>query len=631
MLQSIRDKATGWIAYVIIGLISIPFVFFGVQSYLGAGGKTVVAKVNGEEISIEAFQQALQQQQVKIREMFGGALPEGLLDGEEIKRSVLDRLISTELMMQYVNENGYNVSDSTVAEIISQIPVFQENGVFSPEKYELVLKQQRINRAAFEQQIRGDALLNQLPTAVSLTEALTEQEKKLWVNLKNEKRTVKRIRFSENKFLQAIQISDEEVRAYYDAHASDFMEPEKVKIAYLLLDESALSDKADVTDEELRAFYEEDIARYQTPESLELKKILIAFDDQAGEEAKTVAKEKAQALYEELKNGADFSEKAKSLSDDRFTAEKGGEIKDVRRGDFSKAFEDIVFSLNEGELSQPFETQAGFEIVKVEKKIPSKPRPFSEVKDRVQSDFLSQKAERSFIEKSEQLATLAYETPDSLDEVSQAVGLPLQESGWFSNNEGEGIAEYPSVRNAAFSAEVKQDNQNSEVIEIEPGKQVVLRIIDIKPSAPKGFEIVSSQIREYLKRQRAHEQLSEEGQKALELARSEGQSLAEIAKKFSVEVEDLEVDRESQNIPGNALKEIFRLTEPGKIPGGDLAGIDTGNGEYWLVKLENVNHPEVDSTLAEASVPKRTDEFLDAMLKAMESRAKIEIFESALE
>lgn len=634
MLQSIRDKATGWIAYVIIGLISVPFMFFGVQSYLSAGGKTIVAKVNGEEIGLEVFQQALQRQQVQIREMFGGSLPEGLVDGEEIKRSVLDRLISSKLMMQYASDNNYNVSDSAVAEMISQISVFQQDGKFSPEKYEMVLKQQRINRSAFEQQIRDEAVLKQFPAAVSLTEGVTSTENNQWFRLKNERRSIDVVKFSQTSYLEGIAVSEDEIKSYYDAHDSSYMAPEQVKVSYLMLDEAELAKSVAVSEEELSKFYEEDIARYQTPESLDLQRIILAFAEDARPESKESLKSEAYSLYERISKGEDFSQLAKTYSADKLTAAKGGELLGVRRGDFAKSFEDVVFSLSEGELSQPFETAAGYEIVKLIGKHMPEPLPFSEIRDRVEADFRQQEAERLFIEKSEQLATLSYEMPGSLDGTADVVGLPLEESEWFSleSSASAGIAEASSVRKAAFSDAVKLENQNSEVIELGAGKQLVLRVLDVKPSEPLELSAVSAQIEEILKTQRAQELMLQDGGKAIEFANRDGKSFADIAAQFGSEVEKIELTRDSQNVPRAVLSSVFRLKSSDDAADRSIAGINTGTGEFWLVDLTAVDSPETSvASDAEDAGFVRTQEVLDAVSKAIESRAEIQIFEVAIE
>jgi peptidyl-prolyl cis-trans isomerase D len=135
MLQTINDKAKGWLAYLVVGLISVPFALFGINSYIGGSDKLVAATVNDEEISVREVQNALLQQKQRLASLFGGKLPTGF-DDKSLKAQALEGLINQVLVRQEVENSGYRASDEEVFSIISSTQAFQKEGVFDEETYE---------------------------------------------------------------------------------------------------------------------------------------------------------------------------------------------------------------------------------------------------------------------------------------------------------------------------------------------------------------------------------------------------------------------------------------------------------------------------------------------------------------
>ena len=192
MLQSIRDKSKGWLAYLIVGFISIPFLFWGIQQYIGVGGELVAATVNDTEISMRNFQRSLQQQQQQMRTMFGGKVPAEMLQGSAIQQSVVSNMVREELLRQYSTDKGLRVSDNQLLNEIRGQEAFQEEGRFSKQKYERLLEQQRLTKSGLVGS--GDVYkrqqLDQFQGSLGSSAFISASSQKDFLGLKGQKRKI---------------------------------------------------------------------------------------------------------------------------------------------------------------------------------------------------------------------------------------------------------------------------------------------------------------------------------------------------------------------------------------------------------------------------------------------------------
>ena len=139
MLQNIRDKATGWIAYGIVILISIPFALWGIQEYMGVGSEPLAAKVNGAEITQRAFDSQYQNFRQQIRAQLGSAYRPELFEDSRMRSEVLNRMIRDQLVEQAAYEMGLRVSDMEVQSVLLGMEAFQVDGRFDQDAFERTL------------------------------------------------------------------------------------------------------------------------------------------------------------------------------------------------------------------------------------------------------------------------------------------------------------------------------------------------------------------------------------------------------------------------------------------------------------------------------------------------------------
>lgn len=631
MLQKIRDKATGWIAYTIILLIAIPFALWGVDSYFGGSGRQVVAEVNGEPVTQQALQREVRQQRDRLAQLFGGRLPEGVLDEGALRDQALQTLIRRELLRQTARERGYRASAQAVARELARIPVFQQDGTFDAERYARILEAQRLTPQAFEADLARGLVLEQLESGVRETTPVTAAGVSHYLDLALQVREVDHLHLSASAWAPPKEeIAEEAVQAYYNEHQDRFRAPERVRLDYVLLDPAALEEGLSISEAELRRQYEMQRDRFTTPEERRAAQILIRVPEGAGEDAVQAAREAARGARDRVQNGESFDKVAREVSDDRLTAGQGGDLGWLQRGDLGNALDGVLFTMAPGEVSHPVRTAEGFHLLKLESVRPPKTEPFEQVRERLEADLRARRAESRLMELNERLMTQAFEHPRSLEPAAAATGLEIQGSQWITRAKGEGIGALEAVRKAAFSPQVLQEGQNSDLIELPDGRTMVLRVARHEPSRPQPLEAVEDRIRERIRTQRAAEGAQAAGRDLLQAVRA-GDSLDEAVADLPADaaVERLQLRRDSDAVPARVREAAFALDGAGEVTGVPLEG-----GDYALVRLHAVKTPEPDGeqrTRAREHLRSLygAAEF-EAVLRHLEDQADIEIHRDRL-
>lgn len=586
MLQSIHDKAKGWIAYVIVGLIIIPFALFGINQYFEGGGKRAAAVVNGEEIPVQEVQNAL----LQMKQQFGGQLPPGM--DEALKTNALDSVINQTLIRQKIKEGGYRASNQEVADAIAAIDVFQKDGKFDKATYENFLKMQRRDPVAFEFQVRDDLSQQQLRNAVLDTAFLPKAEAEQYQALRNQQRELEVFTLKMADFQSQVQVSDEQIVQYYEQNKASFMTDEKVQLAYLELKRDDLAAKVQVDEAALQRWFEDNADHYAQPEEFIASHILVSVDDPAKD---ADAKKRIDALYAEIQAGTrTFDAIASTDSDDRIAAEKAGLIGSVVAGDWGPEFEKAVFALKAGEMSAPVKTEAGYEIIRVNEIKPAQQKTFAESREAAEKDYRHELAEKEFLDKGEILSRVAYEQDGDIAPAAKEAGLAVQQTDWINRIQAEGIAVNEKVREAAFSDDVLKSGKNSELLELGDGHAAVIRVINQEAAAQKPLDVVKEDIRTTLTAQEARKLTAQKGEELLKKL-TETQSWSALTAsglgaETAVEKFGL-VARSDNKLSPEVLEQAFAMNHPaeGKASWSSVA---MGSGDYALVALKSIKAGE---------------------------------------
>lgn len=631
MLLRIHDLAKGWIAYVIFAFLILTFALWGIQSYLGGGGDREIAEVNGSVITQAEFQQAMQAERDSLRQMFGGQLPEGLVTEELIQQRALDAVIARTLIRQMLEEYGFRVSDKEVLDYITSQQFFQDNGAFSAERYRNILKQQRITQGSYEESVREQLRMDQLRLGVAETALVTPAEKADLKRLKGQSRELRFATISLDEFRAQFQPSEEEIAAYYEANAEAFMSPERVKVDYVVLDENRLRDEVTVTDDALEMFYQSNLDRYITPETRRASHILLSVGE--GEDVQE-AKARAQGLVDRIRAGEDFAAVAREASDDTLSASNGGDLGYLARGDMEPQFEDVLFVLQEGQVSAPVRTSLGWQLITVTDIKPAEQQPLEAVRDQLEREYRTREAEERFFVLTEKLKTASFEQGDTLKPAAAALGVELQTTDWFTVNQGNGLAANPMVRQTAFSDRVLGEGRNSDLIDLDQSRIAVLRIAEHEPSEVRPLGDVRDTVRQRLVEEGARDRVRELGEAGVSRLAS-GERLDKVADDLDASVNAPGyVQRSAGGIAPAVLGKAFTLPRP-DAGARSVGGVQLANGDYALVVVSDIREGAADEAQQQqytlTQQRSRASREFDAFYEAMKGRAEITVFRDNIE
>lgn len=623
MLQSIRDKASGWLAYVIIGLIAIPFALWGLGEYFGGAGPLVAAEVNGQEIPVRLVHQETRAQRDQIARMFGGEIPPDLFDERAIREAALESLIERELLRQAAQDAGFRASSRGVVREIQAIPAFREDGRFSPERYRTVLEAQRIAPGDFERDLAQSIVLAQIRQSVQASGDPPMTRAEEFDRLRNQVRVASWGIFAASEFDRPEVVEDEAIEAFYRDNQERFTTPERLRVEYLRLDPAALEVAVDVTEEDVREHYQLNAQRYEEPELRRVRQILIDGD---GPDAESRIRE----LRDRIEAGEDFGELAAEYSEDTLSADRGGDMGRIARGDLDRVLETVIFSLPEGLVSQPVQTGLGWHVVEVTEIEASRRQPFEEVREEVERDLRDRRAEQRQIQVLDALLSQTFENPESLGPAAAATGLEIRTTDWFTRESGEGVAEYRPVRQAAFSPAVRRDGRNSEAVDLPDGSTVVLRLEERQEPSVRPLEEVAGEIRETLQQDAAAQAARERAQEVLE-ALGGDRSVTELAEEeperwtLSAAVNRATGPEEPEiELPGALSSRLFQLPAP---RGDEVVtdGVPLAGGDFAVVVLESVRMLEPSEAVEDL---RRAADELQVAYSSAELRGYLEWLES---
>lgn len=524
MLQTIRDHIKGWIATVIIGLLTIPFALWGINEYFSYTREGFVARVNDVEIPPASLREEYQAQVDRLRQILGDQFDTALFDEKRMRRETLDRMIAREVLRQHLIAHDYRIADEMLSEEIRRHPAFQVAGKFDLQTYRNRLAAENLTPAGFEERWREALGLQQLQDAITRSEFATPAELEREIALRGQQREVSIVQVPAARYQGGVEVTEQEVAAYYEANKGRYLTEETVDIEYLELDATGLDADLVIDDEVLRDMYQQEQDRQQQAEQRLARHILVAIK---GDEA--AARKKAEDLLARVRAGEDFAALAREHSDDAGSASAGGDLGWVQRGQLVGPFEDALFALqSKGAVSDIIKTEFGFHIIRLEDVRVQQSEPFEAVRERLAAEYRKREIDARFYERAERLTDLAYSNPDSLAPAAKALGLTIQRVANVTRRGGEGIAANAAIREAAFSASVLEEGVNSKPLELGHNHVVVLRVAERRPPVPRPLAEVREEVRAALLREKASQLARDAAQRITDALRA-GLPMTQVA------------------------------------------------------------------------------------------------------
>lgn len=527
MLQAIRERTQGWIAGTIIFIIILTFAFWGIHSYfIGGANNNIVATVNGIDITKEQLTTAFERMRRQVQTQYGASVL--AQDDVLLKNRALKTLIDVEVLKHASNDQGFRISNGQVDNYLQSIPAFQVDGQFSLDRFQQILSSMMMSTNEFFELIRSSLLIDQAKLGIILTSYDLPDEVAYAIGLVNQERDISYIQVPLSFFsAQAVNISPDQIKNYYDAHKKDFMTPEKVMVEYIELSAKDLAVNIHPAESALKKEYNENMNSYAQPALWKLADIFIPVAANATPDQLRQAQNKAEEIIKNLSQGMSFA-KIVTQNSSLHLAEKGMLSLNQMPAEFQKA---VAAMTRVHQISAPIQTAKGIVILQVldykEQKVPN----FDSVKDKVKESYIRQHAEEQLTEMRDQLADLTYEHPDTLKPAAKALHLPIKASEMFTRETpGIGISQYKKVRDAAFSNDVLNLQNNSEVLQLNPEAAIVLRVKTHVASVLQPLADMSNQISAKLKIAEANHRAAafithfleklQSGEDAIQLAKS---------------------------------------------------------------------------------------------------------------
>lgn len=591
MLQSIRDRLTGPIVWFVIGLIAIPFAFWGIDSFSSGGNSDpVLAKIGDSKITQGQFRQAYEQRYQQYRSLLGENFRADLFDQGQFRSSILDDMVQESALRQFARDSGYRASDATLRDFLTSVPAFQKDGKFSADTYKQLLERQGLKADRYESQVRESLVIEQLRASVQETAFVTPADAWEAFRLENQARSITVVPVAAAGFREQVKVSDEQIASRYESDKAQYMAPERIKLAYVELDRTKLQPAEAPAAEALKTIYDaEKDARFGSAEERRASHILVAFGAD-----KSVAKKKAEDLLAQLRAGGDFAKLAESNSEDPGSKTKGGDLGWIKKGMMVPRFEEAVFGLKAGEIAGPVETEFGWHLIRLDELKAAATRPFDDqtVQTELLEAYRTREADRRFQELSAKLEQLAFEKPD-LAAVAQELGLTVQNTDWFARAGGAGIAALDPVKQAAFSPEVLTDGENSKPLTASPDSVVVIRKSEYEPARQKPLDEVRDAVREAVTVSEAS-RLAKAAAEAL-LAEVKGGAelkVAATARKLEVKYSG-DAKRRQADVDAAVLEAAFKLPRP-EAGKAEVRMVETGRDAVVLALSAVIDPPRAE-------------------------------------
>lgn len=608
MLQLIRDKVTGWIAAIIMGLLIIPFAFWGINYYFDNGGSVNAASVNGAAVSLQQFQQAYQNLRRQWQDNVGSSVPAE--QETALKQRAIDALVDRELLNQVNADAGLRISDDQLAAVIKNLGYFQGATGFDRDIYERTLMSAGLSPAEFEAQTRQDLLADQLQNGLAATAFITKTAAGNIARILQQKRDISYAVLSSDAAKEALEISDEDVKQRYESNAEQYMEPEQVRIAYIEIALESIAAEVTTAEPDLTAYYEANKNRYNLDEQRKYQELFFNVSEGTSDEAKAGLRAKAVSILDRIRGGATLDELAKEQDSEHPVFEKI-DMDFMTRGIMEPEVDEVLFTLKAGETSDILETKTGFRILQVQEIKGGSNNTFEDVRAEVEKDYRNSQAEPRYYELADQLVTLAFEHPDSLEVAAEELKLPVRESGFFSRSQqAEELLRDPKIIAASFSEEVLEGGNNSEAIELENNRTVVLRAIDHKTESKKPLESVREEIITRLRYERSRDQTKAKGDEIIKALRAE-QTKDAVASQYSLNWTDKSgITRDDSSADFAILKTSFGLGKP-ETGKNLVGGASLASGDYAVIIVSGIHEPEL------ADLDKTQLEAIEAQLNRM--------------
>ncbi len=616
MLNSIRNKTKGWVAYTIIGFIIVPFALFGIAEYSTGTSNVVVATVDGDEISQVDYLPRFNQQKRRLQEQLGDDYTEQL--NNQLKRSTVEAMINEHLLDGLAQELGHVTTGAELQVVVHANKEFKVDGQFSLDKYKQLLRLNGYSAVKYETVKLNELTQRQIKQNLLDSAFVGTSVLKKLQSLNDQQREFNYIRLNTDDYIAQVKVKDKRIKDFYNEQKASFFESEQASLDFVELSLSEIAKRIEVSEDALLDFYEQEKQRFSTEEERRAQHILIADEGEANK------------VLDELKQNGDFDKLAAQYSADTGSKDDGGDLGFFTRGVMVPEFEAKVFTMQEDELSDLVKSEFGYHIIKLNKIKSGTLKPLDKVRAELLDLYTQEQAKKQLYDLTEQLANLAYEA--DLEEVASQMNLTLQATELFDKDDTK---LHKKMVSAAFSDAVLNKGENSEVLELSKDKFVVVRLKQKLPQRQKRFDEVEAQIKTHLSALSAKTLINKiTTDIATSLKNGDDKAADKIISQYKLTWQKLGwIDRGSSKADAAVIENVFALPKPSENKAVYNAG-DFNKNYSVVVELLGVKEAEADSEVSNALQSSllaiESDEVFQAILTTLRKQADLKVFANRL-
>ena len=609
MLGAIKNKSKGWVAYLIVGLLSVPFALFGVQSYIGASNNPVIASVDGEEINATTYYNLLSKQQKQLQERLGASYTAEI--DTDLREALINQLIDEKLLDNFSNSAELSTLTQEAQTAIKSNEVFHVEGVFSEGRYKQLLSLNGFTPIAYETEQSAALTRDQIRRNLANSGFITSMQVEQLNALATQEREVLFVTLTAANFVDQVQIDDVQISQYYNDNQADFVSSARVKVDFIELSTDQIETPGDADEATLSLLYDDEQALFTTPEKRNAQHILLETQQDADE------------VLDLILSGVDFAEAAKLHSTDITSNESGGDLGYFEREHMVPEFDAVVFEMSVSEVSEVVKSDYGYHIIKLNDIVGATVQPYEDVKSKLQALYKGRAATKELYNLQEELAGLAYEEP--IDIVADQFGLKLQSSEFFSRSSD---IYHPTFVEAAYS-DLVIEGENSDVLEID-SKFVVLSLSEQKPEQPKTLVQVSDEIHKILEEIEAKAKIDTLAEQLVTaFAEGDAATSGAIFSKHDLNWSDATWIRRDSTLPFNIPSKAYQMSKP--VNGKSVYASSSNNDlTSVVIELRALRNTEDDVEIGDIYVLQEVNEWFAGFAKSLRQSAEIEIFTDLL-
>ncbi len=625
MLNILRKHARHWIIGLMVCAIGAVFVLSYGYGGLHSGSSQEVAEVNGQPILITDYARQLNEMIRQYQEMSRSELTPEMVKAMRLKEMARDRLIAEALLLQAGARQGLTVSDAELRERIQSYPFFQRDGKFDENLYFMLLRQNQLSSAEFEEQERRSLQLRKITEEVTSLAKVSDAQIREMNTLAKEAIQVSYLEITPDRFMANQHPGEPELSRYYQDNQEKFRVPARARVSYLFFHTRDFQERVTITDAAVEDIIKEHPAEFSRPKVVRVRQIVLVIPPKTDAGTRQRLEKQAQELFDKLKAGEDFARLAKTYSQDPASRDRGGDLGEVPRGQHPPQWDLAVFGLKPGEVGRADTPQAIYllqmEGVKETEKIPG-----AETKLR---ERLKQEKAKTLAQEAAQEARAAL-SQDTAAEVAKKYGSSLKETPWISQiDQVPGLGPAPAFNQAALQL---KPGEVSRVVELPDGC-AVMKSLEYQAENLPPFLQIKDQVVQQVKQQGAMKDAEQEATRLLARLRK-GDPLAQVAvaaglsvkeSGFFTRFEGFEGQRQAEALTGAA----FLLSREHPYPDRPLVWKDG----YYLLAFKERRPPDPAElqknweNLKTQLLKDKKQMMLVSWLEAEHRRAKIKEYE----